>query len=161
MGKPKVIMSTNALASVSAALKHGSKGRSDEEKHFDAVLETCVLRSVPHAQKPAPKQVIEHDGKRLYTVTTIASSARFGGTRTVTVCDTFERAKEIIEANEGDIFECSYLLAVIDTIVAGWLYFIIDEQYWYCWVGDAKDGGYKAIDRPKAYRTVMGIGGIG
>ncbi len=38
---------------------------------------------------------------------------------------------------------------------------MIDEQYWYCWVGDAETGCYKAIDRPKAFENTTGIGGIG
>ncbi len=41
------------------------------------------------------------------------------------------------------------------------LYYMIDEQYWYCWVGDAETGCYKAIDRPKAFENTTGIGGIG
>jgi hypothetical protein len=161
VSKRKVVVSQNAIASVEAVPKHGDRTRSDEEKHYDAVLKTCVLQSGGHAQKPASNVIIRHQGKRLYTVTTIASSARFGGTRVVTVCDTFERAQEIIETNEGDIFECSYSLVVIDTVVAGWLYFNLDEQYWYLWVGSAHDGRYKAINRPKAYENTIGIGGIG
>jgi hypothetical protein len=161
VSKRRVVVSQNAIASVEAVLEHGDRPRSDEEKHYNAVLETCVFRSVGHAQKPASDAVVQHQGKRLYTVTAIASSARFGGTRIVTVCDTFERAKEIIETNEGDIFECSYSLVVIDTVVAGWLYFNLDEQYWYLWVGSVHDGSYKAINRPKAYENTIGIGGIG
>jgi hypothetical protein len=155
------MMSKSADISFKAVLQHGLRGRTDEEKRFDAIVESCVFKTHEHAQMPAPKEVAKQKGVRLYTVTTMSGSARYGGTRTVTVCDNFQRAKEIIEKNEGDLFETTYQLAVIDTIVAGWLYYVIDEQYWFCWVGDAKDGCYKAIERPAAYENMIGVGGVG
>jgi hypothetical protein len=163
----KVAFNAKAIASMKAVVEHMGRERSEKEKErekqFDAMVEACVFKSGEHVQLPATQEVIDRGGVRLYTVTTIASSERFGGTRTVTVCDKFEQAKEIIENNHGDIYECSYSLAVIDTFVAGWLYHYLDEQYWYRWVRDADGvyGSYKAIERPVEYYNITAVGGIG
>jgi hypothetical protein len=152
MGKVKV--SGNALASVSAVLASGGlHKRSDAEKAYDEVIRGVKLKRKGHVQKPAVVGVV-----RLYTVTTIASSARYGGTRTVAVCTSFERAREMVEENVGDIFELSYRLAVIEGLIADHLYGGLDhEQYWYVWKGD-QDGSYKPIEVPAAYENVVGIG---
>lgn len=159
----KVAVSGNAVASVAAALA-GPRERTDEEKAFDEMVAAVVIKD-GHRQAPPTREVHEHDGVRLYTVTTIAPiapSARYGGTRTPVVCSTFESAKSIVEKNKGDIFETTYRLAVIEAVVADWLYGgTLDEQYWYVWKGDYESGGYVPIERPKQFEGTIGIGGIG
>jgi hypothetical protein len=160
----KLQMSANAIASIAAAGR-APRERSESEKAFDNIVRSAKLKSSPHAQKPISKEHADHlqgetgmAGQRLYTVTTIAASERFGGKRTVAVCSTFERAKEMVEQNEGDIYETSYQLAVIEAVASDWLYYIIDEQYWYVWDGDLDTGGYKPIERPEAYDGCVNIG---
>ncbi len=156
----QVRMSGHALASVAAAVSAGRE-RSDEERAYDEIVRSVVTRDA-HRQMPAPEDVLKHGGQRLYMVTTIASSARYGGTRTVVVCSSFERAQKIVENNEGDLFECSYELAVIEATVDGWLYGgLIHEQYWYVWKDGTGDGAYVPIEIPKAYVDQINIGGIG
>lgn len=81
------------------------------------------------------------------------------------VCSTFTRAKEIVEKNVGDIFECSYRLAVIEATIADRLYGgCLNERYWYCWKGSTDmrrgkgEGGYVPIEEPEAYTNTMNIG---
>ena len=125
------------------------------------MMARCVQKDGPHQLEPAPKQVLKYNGTRLFTVTTIAASSRFGGTRTVMVTSSFDRAREVIETNEGDIFETSYRLAVIDTIVDGWLYHTSNARYWYMWVGSVGEGGYQPIEEPGEYNGIVSVGGVG
>ena len=87
-------------------------------------------------------------------MSTIARSAAYGGTRTVALCD-WKHAKEIVERNMGDIFECSYMLAVIESVVVNTLYngigHLDQEAYWYRWYGTSEKGQYHPIVTPKAY----------
>jgi hypothetical protein len=117
------------------------------DKPWADMLGACVS-SPDHTQKQGP------DG-RLYTVTTIAKSESYGGTRTVVVCDSFERSVEIVTTNEGDIYENSYELAVIEAILPNVLYDYQEEEYWYRW-----DDGYKPIQKPYALGMTVcwGIG---
>lgn len=98
----------------------------------------------------------------LYTVTTIARDLAHGGTRTPVICTSLERAKEIVETNEGDIFETSYRYVVIESLVADVLYpqGATEEylQIWYEWSGSYKEGRYVPCDVPKKYKRVMGFG---
>lgn len=119
------------------------------EKECDESFAACVYRATPHVQK-----ISKHSASRMYTVTTIASSERYGGTRTPVICRTFERAVEIIEFNEGDIWECSYMLAVIEAVVPDELYGFCDEQYWYKW--DLQAGKYKPIECPPGREHIVG-----
>lgn len=135
-----------------------SRERSEEEKRYDEVVKSVVLLKGEHVQAPPTEELISNNGKRLYSVVTIAASNRYGGTRTVTVCD-FDRAREIVETNEGDIWECSYRLALIEGFVAGWLYYHLGEEYWYVWKQqEGEDGRYVPIEKPEAYREYIGFG---
>ena len=150
---PSVQISGNAVASVQAALSPRTREDEDAERQYDDTVASCVEKPGGHVQWDKPDNV----PVRLYTVTTIAASARYGGTRTVVVCDSFEAARAIVEKNYGDIWECSYMLAVIEAVAANQLYRHLDEQYWYRWVGD-RQGGYQAVERPARYRNVCGFG---
>lgn len=155
MPDPSVKVSQGAVSSVAAALLQDPKLRTDEERRYDEVVKSCVPKPCTHSQLPAPEGV----SKRLYTVTTIAASARYGGTRTPVVCDDFEVAREIVERNAGDIFETSYRLAVIEAVVPNQLYGgTLDEQYWYRWDGPYETGRYVPVERPSAYEGTVGFG---
>lgn len=146
----KVVLSASAEESIAAA--GGPRERTDAEKAYDEIVKSVVLKG---AHVPAELEA----RRRLYTVTTIASSARYGGTRTPVVCTTFERARAIVEKNEGDIFEFSYKLVVIEAVIADELYGgTLDEQYWYVWRGYGRTGRYEPIERPKAYEGTVGFG---
>lgn len=146
-------ISGSAIAAVQAALFQDPRVRSPEEESYDEVLASCVLKPCGHVQKEKPADV----ETRLYSVTTIASSARYGGTRTPVVCDSFEAAREIVEGNHGDIWEHSYMLCVVEGHVPNRLYSRLGEQYWYMWVG-GREGGYRPIEVPDRYRNSFGFG---
>lgn len=75
------------------------------------------------------------------------------------MCSTLKRAKQIVERNEGDIFEYSYRYAVIATVQADALYGFGGlkqyRQWWYQWVGDAATGGYQPCECPKEYKHIL------
>jgi len=157
--EPKIVISNNAISSVAASLANRGKGRSEEEKAYDELLKTCVPKPEGHIRST-------NDIGYLFTVTTIASSQRYGGTRTPIICSSFDRAKEYVENNYGDLFECSYALAVIEVVVVDHLYNgDIPDKYWYKWSksfdSDSDDDGYyQAIETPEAFkdRTFQPIG---
>jgi len=131
-----------------------------KEGVFDLAVRDAIVKPQGHVQYPLPKGF---EGQRYYSVTTIARNASFGGTRTVVICDSFEAAKEIVEKNRGDIFETSYMLAVIEAIAINRLYFYFttengSEQYWYRWAGDYMRGKYEPIEVPKPYAMIVGWG---
>ena len=74
--------------------------------------------------------VNSHD--ELYAVITVAKNLAYGGCRIPVVCNHLDRAREIIEKNEGDIWECSYDFAVIQSVSVNHLY-EIGKMYWYHW----------------------------
>jgi hypothetical protein len=92
----------------------------------------------------------------LYVVATIAPSEKTGGTRAPVVCTSLERAKKIVETNEGDIWEFSYDLAVIETFIPDQLYSATDERHWYRW--NLEKMRYMPIDCPEEYQNVSGFG---
>lgn len=155
-----VTFNGSAIESVAAVLASPKPHeRSEQEKAYDAIVKSVIVKKGRHRQLKPSAQIVKHGGVRLYTITTIASSVRYGGTRTVVVCSTFRRAKEIVETNEGDIYEYSYRLAVIEATVADWLYGgFTNEQYWYVWEGTSEDGSYVPIERPKAYENISNFG---
>lgn len=150
-------MSLSKSALDSAESMFGPLEETPEEKAFKEIVLSCVLKPEGHKQKPLPDFT---SAKRLYAVTTLAPSRRYGGTRTPVVCDSFERAQEIVLTNEGDIFETSYHLVVIEASICNYLYSQIglEEQYWYVWEGDSRDGGYKPIEIPEAHKCTIGWG---
>lgn len=93
-------------------------------------------------------------------MTTIAKSDLSGGVRTVAICSTFERAEEIILTNEFDIWEYSYMDAVIEECMPDHMYGGMGDrqQWWYHWTGDA-DGGYQRVPNPpERFARVVGFG---
>lgn len=147
----EVKVQSGAITSVKAALGTDLNEKTPRELEYEEAIENAVMKPEGHTQLPDPK-----NRKRLYAVTTIASSPKFGGNRTPVICDSFERAKEIVETNEGDIWEYSYYLVVIEAIVPNYLYSTLDEQYWYIWDHDSKC--YKPIERPEIYNDICGFG---
>jgi hypothetical protein len=137
------------------------KLENPREKEYREVVRSAVPK-VEHVQLDCPEEILQNRGVRLYTVTTMAASSSLGGTRTVAVCSSFERAREIVESNEGDIFETSYHLVVIEAVVADWLYYpLADEQYWFVWKPDSLDkvsGRYVPIEQPAAYEGMCNFG---
>jgi hypothetical protein len=125
----------------------------------DEMLATCVKKG-PHVQKPMP----EGWTQRLYTVTTIARNERYGGSRTVVVCDNLERAREIVETNEGDIEERSYHLVVIEAVRPNVLYACPGDAYWYLWneysrpVTSGEYGRFEPIETPPWMTRRCGFG---
>lgn len=149
--EPTVSWSDNAISSVAASLANRGKGRSEEEKAYDELLKTCVLKPEGHTRSSL-------DQGYIFTVTTIAPSQRYGGTRTPMVCSSFDVAREYIENNIGDLYEYSYSLAVIEIIVVDHLYNgDIKDSYWYKWIDKI---GYQAIETPESFknRTFQPIG---
>jgi hypothetical protein len=160
MSDDNVIVNDSAISSVMAALANKSPERTASETEYDRRIGACVIKPEGHTQKPLPKELAcrYRADKRLYTVTTIASSARYGGKRTPVICDSFDAAQEIVLKNMGDIWEYSYMFVVIEARVANHIYGgINDEHYWYVWVGD-QDGGYQAIETPPEYANTCGFG---
>jgi hypothetical protein len=128
--------------------------RTEREKEYDAIVASVVKKPQGHIEVLHPVS-----DKRLYSVTTVAASPRFGDTTTPAVCTTFRRAQEIVEENEGDIYETSYKLVVIEAFIANVLYgSSVNEQYWYVWEGSVETGKYVAIERPAAYSMISGWG---
>jgi len=114
-----------------------------------------VARSQPKTSPHAPS--VPPDGETwIWAVTTLAQNQRHGGTRTPVVCSTFQLANEIVENNHGDIWECSYYLAVIEAIRVDRLYgSVLGESFWYAWFTDE---GYKPIETPEEFRNTFGHG---
>jgi len=145
-----VKMSAAALASAQASMASPSRERTDQEKAYDTMLAACVYKA-EHVQAPET----DTNKGRLYTVTTIASSARYGGVRTPVICDSFARAKEIIESNEGDIWETTYNLIVVEGILPNMLYGgDLQERYWYKY--DHEAGAYRPIECPPGREDIQG-----
>jgi hypothetical protein len=145
----------NATTSVSAIL-----GLPEQDAYTDEVLAACVVKPDGH-EKPlgpfAPRDRL-FASTRLYSVTTIAKNAKFGGSRTVCVCDDFSRAKEIVETNEGDIWEHSYMLVAIEQFEANTLYGGLRDHhvFWYRW--NIENACYEAIETPAPYLNAIGFG---
>jgi hypothetical protein len=150
-GRPPVL-SVSAVSSIAAALASDPGTRTEAEGRYDEVVRTVVLKPGGHTVARWP-ELHGPEQPRLYTVTTIASSARYGGTRTPVICSSFERAHDMVTRNEGELWEYSYMLAVIEAIVPDRLYCNLEEQYWYVW----RDG-YVPIEVPEKYRQVCGFG---
>lgn len=164
MTEPKgPLLSNSAMSSVAAVLASTpNEGRTEYQKLYDAAVMGAVEKPEGHKQDPVedPARV-----KRLYTVTTIASGPAYGGTRTWGVFDKFELACETVEMNDGDIFENSYMFAVVEAIACNCIFGAValdegeePEQYWYVWVGDPQTGRYCPIQRPAMFDGVINFG---
>lgn len=104
-----------------------------------------------------PMKEVDRSG-RLYTITTIARSPKYGGERTPVICSTLDWARKIVETNNGDIYEYSYMLVVIEGLRPDELYSAsdVDERYWYCW--DREQRCYRPIETPDMYKNTFGFG---
>lgn len=140
-----------------------------EEVAYNSAVAGAVLKPLGHTQAEPDEEYAEYETRRLYTVTTLAVNAMYGGRRTVAICTEFERSQQIVERNEGDIWEGSYNLVLIESLFAGWLYGGLDrERYWYKWIKpvaadsgeevDDWDGQYAAIETPPGYENTGGFG---
>lgn len=147
-----ISMSNNAVDSVMAALS-APREETPEEKAYDAAEENAVVIPGGHVEKPNEYP----DAVRLYSVTTIAASRRYGGTRTVMICDSFDRAHEGLTKGAYFWWEHSYAFAVIEAIYANTPYGGHNprDQYWFRFnwdksapPGEYPDGRYEAIEKP-------------
>jgi len=121
-------------------------------EQYDEILASCV--PLPGGQHSAPPAL----SGRVFTVTTIARSPESGGERTPVVCESFDRARQIVETNEGDIWEYSYMLAVIEGVRLDYLYGSDEQpQFWYRWEG-GEEGHYVPIETPPRLKNVVGWG---
>ena len=123
---------------------------------YKSAIANAVLKVDGHKQMDMP---VEYAGEqRLYTITTICYGENFKSTRCVGVCSSFERAIVIVERNEGDIWEASYDLVVVEAILDNCVYGnVIGEDYWFVWDG-SEDGKYVAILTPKEFESCFGWG---
>ena len=129
-----------------------------DEEEFKNIVRNAVSIPGGHIQKPQTEYL---NMTRLYTITTMASAPKYGGERTPAVCSSFERAKEIVEKNEGDIWEYSYDLVVVEAVLADFLYSsaYLMERYWWAWIDiTGEDGCYKAIEEPSRFEHIVGFG---
>lgn len=147
-----ISMSNNAVDSVMAALS-APREETPEEKAYDAAEENAVVIPGGHVEKPS----VYPNAVRLYSLTTIAASRRYGGTRTVMICDSFERACEALAKGPMFWWEHSYAFAVIEVIYANNPYggMCDRDQYWFRFnwdksapPGEYPDARYEAIEKP-------------
>jgi hypothetical protein len=89
----------------------------------------------------------------IFTVTTIQAGAYIsGGCRTVGWFKTEEEAKEIVENNCGDIYECGYYqYAVVEEYESG-LYIMSYEKQWYRW--NKEQEKYEPIRKPSKFNRI-------
>lgn len=133
-------------------------------KSAEAVLsvktfDSSEYRSAVAHVSPVDRHTCEPKAGRIYTVSTVAESPSYGGTRTVAACGTFAKAEEIILGNYGDLFETTYLFAVIEEVELDLLYGGFEHrQWWYSWLGDYQTGVYRPIKTPAEYEYVSGFG---
>jgi hypothetical protein len=158
--EPTLVVSNNALASVAAALSQDPRVRTEAEQEYDKAFENSVLKPEGHTEKPLSP---DFKGKRAYTLTTIASSVRYGGTRTVMILETFDEAVEAISGDRGEFWwEYSYGFAVIESFAMGYAYGGFHrDQYWFRYDkgerhedGRFHDGKYVAIETPPEFEHV-------
>lgn len=137
-------------------LKKRKRTKSGQEKSYDKMVKGCIEIPGGHQQKEPDRK------NRLYTITTMASSPRFGGNRTPVICDNWGRANQIVLSNACDIWEYSYMIVVVEAVLPNELYGgFLREQYWYKWFGPKNDmasGGYRAIEIPKDFENTSGFG---
>ena len=97
---------------------------------------------------------------RAYTLTTLEPDARIGSrSRTVMLGD-FATCRDTVERNDCDIFETTYLLAVIEEVYPSHNYggFGGRQTYWFAWRGEYRTGGYVPIAPPVLFANVSGFG---
>src|SRR3954465_11454148 len=96
------------------------------------------------------------DQQKMFTVTTHPGKLAFSGDRNVALCTTLERAKEIVETNELDIFEGDYIYAVIEDVYADCMYGGVDrQQWWYRW--NTATTNYLPCETPEMFQNTSGF----
>jgi hypothetical protein len=107
---------------------------------------------------------------KLYSITTIHEGIRqlrkdnswfeTEDLRCISICDTVDIAKEFVENNYGDMYECGYYkIVVIEAFETNYVYGGFDrEEYWYQWKGDVETGGYKSIEKPEKWKNIINWG---
>lgn len=148
------------MSSVMAAMQQKTEQEEAEIKAFNKMAMAAKPLTGQHRQRPIPKSMRKYirTDNRLYTVTTIAASARYGGTRTPGIFTTFQKAIDCVLNNYVDIYECSYRLACVEAVVPNGLYSLLFEQYWFRWVGTPDAGRYVPIRKPKNMSNGFAIG---
>lgn len=121
---------------------------NERRKEYDDIVRTAVRKE---RHEPITTE------KRLYAVTTID----YRGERTPVVCDNFEDACEYVESNSLDLWENSYMLAVIEPHKPNhpYMHGLAKEEmegFWYRWNLD--EGRYEPIEKPKAYEGTICFG---
>jgi len=98
----------------------------------------------------------------IYTITTLKTIYGYKnpvhtyelGCRCVGWREKLEDAKEAVEHNDMDIYECGYYpFCVIEEVGEG-IYCYSMKEWWYQWV----DGEYKEIDKPEILSHTVGFG---
>lgn len=126
-----------------------------DETEYENIVKNCVKKDTPHI-------ALEDDkSKWVYTITTIARSVRYGGERTPIVCSSFEYANEVVSNNSGDIWEHSYNLVVIESVMLDALYGSVHgHKYWYVWDYNPDEPGcgkYVPIEEPAYSKNTWGF----
>lgn len=103
--------------------------------------------------KNSPHQYTSTNSKTLFAVVTLANKLE---DRIPVVCDSFDKANEIVVNNYGDIYEYSYSLVVIEEFILNKLYANSVNEYWYYW--SLEDECYKPIEKPEVYSNIVGFG---
>jgi hypothetical protein len=135
---------------------NASKGAIEQ---YRSVIKNAVVKIDGHKQKELPLGY--ENCVRLYAINTLCYSERNNITRCVAMCSEWKRAIEIVESNEGDIFEYACGLVVIEPTIDNAVYgHIGGEVYWYMWQGlpDVDGSGYRAIETPEEYKNIIGWG---
>lgn len=147
----KILMSRRMdVCSLSLHLLQKFKIEAARREEYDEIVRTAVRKE---KHEPVTNE------KRLYAVTTIGS--RFGDDRTPIVCDNFEDARAYVESNSMDLWENSYMLAVIEANLPNHPYGLgvgDSEEYWYRW--NLETSRYEPIEKPREYANTkcFGIG---
>lgn len=136
------------ICSLSLHLLHKVSVDNKRRKEYDNTVRTAVRKE---RHEPITTE------KRLYAVTTID----YRGERTPVVCDNFEDACEYVESNSLDLWENSYMLAVIEPHKPNhpYMHGLAKEEmegFWYRWNLD--EGRYEPIEKPKAYEGTICFG---
>jgi len=137
-------------------VKRMEEARIRRQEEFKKAYEIALGASFKEAH------IVDYptDHPLTFTITTISSGPQYGGTRTPVVCSSFERAQEYVLENAMDMWEHSYMFAVITAIPLDYFYptmisrangvdYVLD--YWFKW--DLEEGRYRPVD------LIEGIGG--
>jgi len=141
-----MIVSNNAVDSVSAALGHTPKRKLYVEEDWVHSLANL-----------SPQEHSDDREDYWFTVTTIASSAGYGGRRTVGIFESFAKALEFVKMNPAWLWEFSYMFLCIESVLPNACYGGMSREdrkaYWYVFKQEKEgydDGEYLAIPKPSS-----------